>query len=274
MDGSLRADGAPLPRLDRALASDLRIALRSPAILSFALLEVIAAATIAVRRGAGAAGLESVGLLWLGLGALAFLAWWAGRHRRAVRSRDPVGRAGQRVTAAVAGVVGIGLVTWGLAPAVGSAVVVGAVVAWLAAAVLGRGDRDRLVTQLLRDPRPFLPLLLFIALPRAIASGPGYGLAALLALPSGLLQQLAFLIGLFAPLEAILGRTDRAAVLAALAFGSLHVPMNLPQAGGDIVLAAANAIVFQASVGAIACLGYVRHRAAVPLGVAHALAIA
>jgi hypothetical protein len=50
--------------------------------------------------------------------------------------------------------------------------------------------------------------------------------------------------------------------------------MNLPQAGGDLFLAAANAVVFQVTVGAIACLGYVRHRAAVPLGVAHSLAIA
>jgi len=70
-------------------------------------------------------------------------------------------------------------------------------------------------------------------------------------------------------------RLDRA--LAAdmrAAFGSLHVPMNLPQAGGDLLLAMANAMVFQATVGAIACLAYVRHRAAVPIGVAHALAIA
>ena len=96
----------------------------------------------------------------------------------------------------------------------------------------------------------------------------------MVALPAGLLQQLALLIGLFAPLEAVLGRTDRAAVLAALMFGVLHVPMNLTQAGGELWLAAANALVFQATVGAIACLGFVRHRAAVPLGLAHALAIA
>jgi hypothetical protein len=62
--------------------------------------------------------------------------------------------------------------------------------------------------------------------------------------------------------------------VTAIVFGLLHVPMNLPQAGGDPSLAAANAVVFQATVGAIACLGYVRHRAAVPLGVVHALAIA
>jgi hypothetical protein len=274
MARSLRGDAAPLPRLDRALAADVRTAASSPAVLGFLGLELLAAGLIVSRRGLGGGGGESIGLLWLGLGVVAFLAWWAGRHRLAVRQADPVGNAGGRALAAGIGAVGVGLATWGLAPAVGGALVIGATAGWLWFAFRGRGAGDRLADQLLRDPRPFLPLLLLIALPRAVAGGPGYALTALVALPSGLLQELGFLIGFFAPLEAVLGRTDRAAILSALVFGLLHVPMNLGQADGDLLLAAANAVVFQASVGAIACLGFVRHRAAVPLGVAHALAIA
>jgi hypothetical protein len=56
-------------------------------------------------------------------------------------------------------------------------------------------------------------------------------------------------------------------------FGLVHVPFNLAPNGGDLLAAAANAVFFQASVGLIACLAYVRHRAVVPIGVAHALAI-
>ena len=261
-----------MPRLDRALASDLRIALGRPAVLAFLVLELTAGAFIVARRGGP--GAESVGLLWLGLAMVAFLAWWSGRHRLAVERPDPVDRARGKLVAATTGAIGIGLLTWGLAPLAGLVLVVAGAGAWLGFAALGRGAGDRLSAQLLRDPRPFVPLLLLVAVPRAIATGPGYAVQAIVALPSGIGQQLALLLGLFAPLEAVLRRTDLAAVLAALAFGALHVPMNLQEAGGDLLLATANAVVFQATVGAIACLGYVRHRAAVPLGVAHALAIA
>jgi hypothetical protein len=261
-----------MPRLDQALAKDLRAALGRPAIVAFLLVEVVAGAFIGFRRGGP--GLESVGLLWLGLGVVAFLAWWSGRHRLAIERVDPVRRAGPKLLAAGVGAVGIGLVTWGLAPAVGVALVAAGVVAWLASAFIGSGPSDGLPAQLLRDPRPFLPLMLLVAVPRALATGPSYALGALFALPSGIGQQVALLLGFFGPLEAVLRRTDLAAVVTALVFGLLHVPMDLPQAGGDLWLAAANAVVFQATVGAIACLGYVRHRAAVPLGVVHALAIA
>ena len=261
-----------MPRLDRALAADMRAALRRPPIVAFLGLELAASALIVARRAV--AGLESVGLLWLGLGVVAFLAWWSGRSRLAVERPDPVDRAMGKLAAAVVGAIGIGLVTWGLAPLPGALLVLAGSGAWIGLAMLGSTSRDRHAAQLLRDPRPFVPLLLLVALPRAIASGPGYGLAVILALPSGIGQQVAFLLGFFAPLEAVLRRTDGAAVLAALTFGSLHVPMNLPQADGDLLLAMANAMVFQATVGAIACLAYVRHRAAVPIGVAHALAIA
>jgi hypothetical protein len=273
MDRSLPTDTlAPPLRLDRALAVDLQAATRRPVILAFLALEVAAGAFIVARRGGP--GAESVGFVWLGLGVVAFLAWWSGRHRRAVERPDPVGRAGGRLLSALVGVAGIGLVTWGLSASLGVAMVLAAIVGWLVFAVLGRNAGDHLPAQLLRDPRPFVPLLLLMGVPRAIASGPIYAVQAIVALPSGISQQLALLLGFFAPLEAVLRRTDLAAVISALAFGALHVPMNLPQAGGDVLLATANAMVFQATVGAIACLGYVRHRAAVPLGVAHALAIA
>lgn len=261
-----------MPRLDRALASDLHDALGRPAILAFLGLEIAAGAFIVVQRGAR--GAESVGLLWLGLGVVAFLAWWSGRHRLAVERPDPVARAHGKLVAAVIGAMGIGFLTWGFVPLAGLALATAGTVAWLGFAILGHGAGDRLPSQLMRDPRPFVPLLLLVAVPRAITSGPGYAAQAIVALPSGIVQQVGLLLGLFAPLEAVSGRTDLAAVVAALVFGILHIPMNLPQAGGDLILAAANAVVFQVTIGAIACLGYVRHRAAVPLGVAHALAIA
>ncbi len=241
-------------------------------IVAFLSLEVAAGAFVVARRGGP--GAESVGFVWLGLGVVAFLAWWSGRHHGAVERPDPVGRARGRLLSALVGVAGIGLLTWGLSSSLGVALVVAATFSWLAFAVLGRDAGDRLPVQLVRDPRPFVPLLLLIGVPRAIAGGPSYAIQAIVALPSGIAQQVALLLGLFAPLEAVLRRTDLAAVISALAFGALHIPMNLPQAGGDILLATANAMIFQATVGAIACLGYVRHRAAVPLGVAHALAIA
>ena len=55
--------------------------------------------------------------------------------------------------------------------------------------------------------------------------------------------------------------------------GSSTCPLDLDPNHGDLLAAAANAVFFQASVGLIACLAFVRHRAAVPIGVAHALAI-
>ena len=65
-----------------------------------------------------------------------------------------------------------------------------------------------------------------------------------------------------------------AAVASALVFAALHVPVVLEANGGDVLASFANAVLFQASVGLVACLAFVRHRAAVPIGVAHAMAIA
>ena len=78
----------------------------------------------------------------------------------------------------------------------------------------------------------------------------------------------------FASMEAVVGRRDAAAVLSALVFASIHVPMNLAANGDDWVAALANAVFYQASVGLIVCMAYTRHRAALPLGLAHGLAIA
>src|SRR3990170_3031705 len=109
---------------------------------------------------------------------------------------------------------------------------------------------------------------------RARARAPRPAAAARPAGPAGVGQQLLFLVGLFAPLEAVTRRTDVSAVVAALVFAALHVPFNLPANGGDLPAAFANAVFYQASAGLIACLAFVRHRAPVPIGAVHAAAIA
>jgi hypothetical protein len=143
---------------------------------------------------------------------------------------------------------------------------------WLWAA-FRTGGLGGLRERLTRSPRPFVPLLLLIGLPRLLLEGPGYLVGATLALPSGIGQELLYLVGLFAPLEAVLRRGDTAAVTAALVFGLIHVPFNLAVNGDDLAAAAANAVLYQSAVGIIACLAFVRHRAVIPIGVAHALAI-
>ncbi len=143
---------------------------------------------------------------------------------------------------------------------------------WIVSAIRQQGWRV-LPERLLRDPRPFLPMLLLIAVPRLAVGGIAFVAGAFLSLPSGIGQQLLYLIGLFAPLEAASARTAAAAVVSALVFGLVHVPLNLEANHGDLLAAAANAVFFQASVGLVACLAFTRHRAVVPIGVAHALAI-
>ncbi len=127
----------------------------------------------------------------------------------------------------------------------------------------------------LRDPRPFVPLLLLLAVPQAGCRGSGiHPGGRRRRCPAASASSSSYLIGLFAPLEALRGRSDAAAVAAALVFGLIHVPLVLDANHGDLAAAIANAVLFQASVGLVACLAYQRHRAAVPIGVAHALAIA
>ena len=257
-------------RLDRALGTDLGTALRSGPVRLFLLLQVLAGAIFVWRRGGDAVSM--VLLIWLGLLALAFFAWWAGRHRLAHPAPDPVPAAKARTVFALIGVVGMVIWGSGVSVAAGFVLFVGGIGGWLWSAwrVGGfAGLRDRLA----RDPRPFLPLLLFIGLPCLVVGGPGYLAGVALALPGGIGQQLLYLLGLYGPLEAATRHAAAAAVVSALLFALIHVPLLIEPNGGDVVAALANAVLFQASVGLVACLAYQRHRAVVPIGVAHALAI-
>lgn len=221
-------------------------------------------------------GRETVGvvlLVWAGFAILGFFAWWAGRHDAAHATPDPVPRAGGRLLMAAIGALGFGLWSWGTAPAIGAVLTATAFAGWLVVAARGSTATD-VLRPLVRDPRPFVPLLLLLLVPRLLAQGLGVVPAALLALPSGVGQQLLFLVGLFAPLEAVTRRTDLSAVVAALVFAALHVPFDLPANGGDLPAAFANSVFYQGSAALVACLAFARHRAPVPIGVVHAVAIA
>jgi hypothetical protein len=258
-------------RLDQALVADARTALGSRPVRFFLGLEALAGAVFILRRGSEM--LSAVVLIWLGMLTLAFVAWWAGRHRLAHPQADPMPSAAARSIFAV--MAAGGMLVWGsgVSAAVGLVLVSAGLGGWLWSAVRA-GGWALAATHLLRDPRPFVPLMLLLAVPRLAAEGPAFIVAAAAALPSGIGQQLLYLIGLFAPLEALRGRSDAAAVAAALVFGLIHVPLVLDANHGDLAAATANAVLFQASVGLVACLAYQRHRAVVPIGVAHALAIA
>jgi hypothetical protein len=257
-------------RIDRALLADMRRVPSSPALLGFLALEGIAAAVLVARRGE--ALLNTVALVWLGVACVGFLAWWAGRHPRAVQVADPVPAPALRAGAALVGSGGLLLAGLGAWPGV---VLLGAaLVGWLLAGSRRRGNALGIGwRQLLRDPRPFVPLLLLVGVTRFLFGAvTPVGLVA--GLLSGVIQQVAYLVGLFAPLEALRGRADVAATAAALVFGAVHLPFNLEPNGGDWLAAAANAVIFQASVGMVAALAFVRHRAALPIGLVHGLAIA
>ena len=258
-------------RLDRALAQDLGLALRSRPIQLYLVIQLVAAAVFVARRGSDTASM--VVLIWLGLGIVAFLAWWSGRHRLAHPDPDQQVAPGPRTLFALLVVAGWALWGFGIEIRVGFVLILVGTGGWIWSYVRGGGFvglRDRL----LRDPRPFFALYLFIALPRMLAIGPLYLVGLLTGLPSGIAQQLLLLVGLFAPLEAWSGRPGWAALTAASLFALLHVPIVLPANGHDMVAAFANAAIFQLTVGFIAVLAYRRHRAAVPIGVAHGLTIA
>ena len=263
--------GSARIRLDRALVGDLRTLTKSRAVIAMAALEVTAALLFLARRGADR--LSTVLLVWLGLAFVGFICWWAGRHRLAVPESDPVPRAGARLLAALAVAVGLAIGTYGIHMGASAAITLGGIGAWLALAV--RPDSGPgLLRMLCRSPRPFGPLLLLVVLPRMLLAGLT-GIGPLIAgLTSGVIQQLLFLPMVCASMEAVVGRRDAAAVLSALVFASIHVPMNLAANGDDWVAALANAVFYQASVGLIVCMAYTRHRAALPLGLAHGLAIA
>lgn len=258
-------------RLDRALALDLGQALRSRPIQLYLALQLTAAAVFVARRGQDT--VSTVLLIWLGLAVVAFLAWWAGRHRLAHPEPDLVPAAGARTVFALL-VVG-GWVMWGFgwSAEAGFLLLFVGVGGWVWSTVRAGGLMG-LRARLLRDPRPFVPLLIFIGLPRLLAIGPLYLLGVGVALPSGIVQQLLLLLGLFAPLEAWSQRPGWAALAAAAIFALLHVPTVMEPNHGDLIAAYANVALFQLSVGLIAILAFRRHRAAVPIGVAHALTIA
>ena len=204
---------------------------------------------------------------------MAFLAWWSGRHRLAHPQPDPVPAAGPRATFALLVVGGWVLWGFGLSPEAGFVLSLVGLGGWFWS-VLRTGGLVGLRSRLLRDPRPFFGLYLFVGLPRLLAIGPLYLLGVGVALPSGVIQQVLLLLGLFAPLEAWSRRPGWAALLAAAIFALLHVPTVMEPNEGDVLAAYANVVLFQLSVGMIAVLAFRRHRAAVPIGVAHALTIA
>lgn len=260
-----------MERLDRALTGDVQAALARPALRAFLALEVVAGAVFVARRGIETTSV--VLLVWAGFTLLAFFAWWAGRHDAVRPAPDPVSHAGGRLLAAVVGALGLGLWSWGVVPLLGAALAVSGFAVWVLVAARHSSFAD-LLRPLSRDPRPLVPFVLMLFVPRLLAEGLGFVPRALLALPSGVGQQLLFLVGFFAPLEAVTRRTDLAAVGAALMFAALHVPFNLPANGGDLIAAAANAVFYQGTAGLVACLAFTRHRAPAAIGAAHALAIA
>jgi hypothetical protein len=259
-------------RLDRELLADLGRALHSRPIQLYLFLQLVAGIVFVARRGSDTVSM--VALIWLGMLLLAFVAWWAGRHRLAHPAPDAVPNAGARSAFALVGTGG--LVAWGFGLVPPAAVLLACGLGgWLWTVV--RGDPRAAVhgglAMLTRDPRPFVPLFLLVGLPRLLVGGLGFLVGATLALPSGISQQFTYLIGLFAPLEAWSRRPAEAAVASALLFALTHIPFVLPDNQGDLAAAVANAILFQSAVGLVAVLAFRRHRAAVPIGVAHALAI-
>ena len=257
-------------RLDRALRADLGLALRSTPLRLYLLLQLAAGALFLWRRGSET--VATVLLIWLALLLLAFFAWWAGRHPRAHPQPDAVPAARARTLCALLAVAGMSAWGAGWSGPLGPLLFGCGLGGWLWSAWRSDGAHG-LRARLTRDPRPFLPLLLLIGVPRLLVGGPAYLVGATLALPSGIGQQLLYLVGLYAPLEAATQRAAAAAVGSALLFALVHVPLLLEPNGGDVVAALANAMLFQSGVGLIACLAFQRHRAVVPIGVAHALAI-
>ncbi len=250
--------------------TDLRTALRAWPVRAYLLLQLVAAGVFVARRDGDM--VTTVLLVWSALLALAFTAWWAGRHPRAWPWPDPVPGAWPRTAFALLGVIALILWGWGTDLGVVAVLLALSLGGWMWTAVRA-GNLAGMGRRALRDPRPFVPLLLLIGLPKLLMVGPTFVAGLILALPSGIGQQLLLLVGLYAPLEAVTRRPASAAVVAALAFAAVHVPMVIGENGGDLWAAYANVIVWQSGVGLVAVLAFQRHRAAVPIGVAHAAAI-
>jgi hypothetical protein len=229
-----------------------------------------AAAYIVARRGPGS--LELLAIIAAAVSSYGFLGWWAGRHRAAVSEPDPV-RAPGLETLSIA-VAYLGLLGWMFRfGTLGIALFLGGLAAWVATFAISRYRRTDF-EWLRRSWLPFLPLFVGVLAPKLFLAGPMLAIGMLVALPSGIIQQLLLQLGVTARLEAVTGRREVAAVLAAIAFGLPHVPLDLGQAGGDWTLALANAFVLQVPIGLAFCLAYQRHRAPLALGVIHGIVIA
>jgi hypothetical protein len=211
--------------------------------------------------------LELLAVIYGGGAVYGFFAWFSGRISAARPEPDPV-RAPRREALAV-GVVYVGTAVW-LVDRGWTGLILTAVgaIAWLVIAATS-GYRRSDFAWVMRSGLPFAPILLAIAVPKLLL-GAALVVGTLANLASGVVQQLMLQLGLTARIEALVG-TRPAVVLAAIAFGALHAPLNLGQAGGDWPIALANGIVLQGTIGLVFCLAFVRHRAPLWLGLGHAM---
>jgi hypothetical protein len=239
-------------------------------VIAFVALELAAGSYLVFRRGA-----DMIPLMVLAGAGVAFygvLGWLAGRHPLAESTPDPV--RSPRLEAFAIGIAYVGLAGWGFGfLPFGMHLFLGGIAGWLAVAVVAgyrRGDLGWMT----RSWRPYLPLFVGVTAPKLVLSGLMLPVGLLIALPSGLLQQLLLQLGLTARVEALVRRSAIAAVAAAVGFGLLHVPLNLGIAGGDWWIALANALVLQTPIGLAFCLAYQRHRAPLALGTVHAIIMA
>jgi hypothetical protein len=263
-------EAARRERIDRALLADARRLLRSGPFLA-ALGVLAVASTVQVLR-VGPDRLGLIATIAAGCLVYAVIAWFAGRDPTAHTEPDIVRAPRAELTAVIVAYVGLAGALNGLGMLFAVLFVAG-VTGWAAVSIWA-GYRARDFSWLVRGWRPFTALLLAALVPKLLLLGPGWLVGLPIALPSGIFQQVGLQLGLLARLEATLGRRDAAAVLAALLFGAAHTGMNVGYAGGDQVLALSSAMVLQASIGLVFCLAYLRHRAAIALGVAHAIIIA
>ncbi len=254
----------------RDLGADVRRALASGPARAFLAIEIAAAGYQLFRRGPDM--LPSLAILAGGGVLFGFAAWLVGRHPWARPAPDPV-RAPMQELAAVT-IAFAGIVIWFFgAGGVGYPLAQLGLVGWGIVAFVAR-YQPRDFGWVVRTWQPYLPLILALALPKLFLFGLDVVPRTVAGLGSGIIQQLLLQVGLTARLEAVTKRGDVAAVLAALGFGIVHVPLDLGQAGGDWSLAFANALVLQAIVGLVFCLAYQRHRAPLGLGLCHALLMA
>jgi hypothetical protein len=249
----------PLPAFDRRLPY-----------LLLAVAIGMASLYILARRGPDS--LELLAIIAAAVSFYGFLGWWSGRHRAAVAEPDPV-RAPVLETLTI-GVAYLGLLGWMFGyGGWGVALFLGGVIGWSVTFVTG-GYRAADFGWVRRSWLPFVPLLVGVLAPKLFLAGAMLLITLPAALLSGILQQLLLTLGVTARLEALTGRPELTAVLAAVAFGLPHVPMDLAQAGGDWTLALANAFVLQVPIGFAFCLAYQRHRAPLALGAVHGIVIA